>query len=215
MAGSSEMRQSSPSEDPGRYGALVLGAVERDATVLFADIRGFTALAEDRQPVDVLYFVNRCFAQMVRCIREESGMLDKFLGDGLMAVFGLVEFQPDHVQRAARAAVSMQRAMNDLLPRLEAEGWENVGLGIGLESGRVVAGHVGIPERREFTVLGDVVNVASRLTAGAQPGEIVLGPGAASALGAEFPLASLGTISIRGRRQPVEAWRLAEEEVQL
>jgi adenylate cyclase len=189
---------------------MLANADEREATVLFADLRGFTAMAENRPPVDVLRLVNRCFAAMVGCVRAEEGMLDKFLGDGLMAVFGIPEPCDDHAARGLRAAHAMQLAMADLAPVLMEEGWGQVGLGVGLESGRVVAGHVGVPDRHDYTVLGDVVNVAARLTAGAAAGEVVLGPGAGEAVGPLYPLVPLGNISIRGRRAPVLAWRLAE-----
>jgi adenylate cyclase len=181
---------------------------EHEATVLFADLRGFTGLAEARSPVDVLKLVNRCFDAVAPHVSEYGGVLDKFLGDGLMAVFGVEPGCEDHALAAVKTAQAMQEALQKLAPRLEAEGWGAVGLGIGLETGRVVAGHVGVANRREFTVLGDVVNVASRLTAGAAPGEVVLGTGAAAAVKNRAELEPLGAITIRGRRKPVEAWRV-------
>lgn len=184
-------------------------AQECVATVLFADLRGFTALAESRSPVEVLRLVNRCMSVLIEAVQSEGGSVDKFLGDGIMAAFGVVgPLHTDHAERAVRAALQMQHSMALLAPTLRAEGWENVGLGVGLETGRVVVGDVGTPQRREFTVLGDVVNVASRLTAGASPGEVVLGAGAGAAVKGYGELESLGEISIRGRRQPVHAWRL-------
>lgn len=177
------------------------------ATVLFADLRGFTALAESRPPGEVLWLVNRCIGEMARCIHTEGGKLDKFLGDGLMAVFGL-DGAKDHAERAVAAGRSIQTALDRARPELEAGGWASVGIGVGMETGRVVTGRVGVPERSEATVLGDVVNVAARLTAGAAAGEVVLGAGTASAVGAATGLVPLGEISIRGRRQPVRAFRL-------
>lgn len=184
------------------------GARECEATVLFADLRGFTGLAETRKPVEVLELVNRCFGALVDCVLAEDGMLDKFLGDGLMAVFGIDHPYESHTERALRAASAMQVVMGEIAPTLAAEDWGSVGLGVGIETGHLVAGNVGVPIRRDFTVLGDVVNVASRLTAGAASGEVVLGPAAGAILGEQYALVSLGTITIRGRRQPVEAWRL-------
>lgn len=184
---------------------------DHDASVLFADLRGFTGLAEERSPAEVLRLVNRCFAVLIRCVLAESGHLDKLLGDGLMAVFGLPAEQRDHAGRALRAARAMQAGIARLAPSLRADGWEHAGLGVGIESGRVVAGRVGVPGWEDDTVLGDVVNVAARLTAGAAPGEIVLGPGAARAVGVRDDLTPLGLIPIRGRRQPVAAWRAGPE----
>lgn len=186
-------------------------ARELVVTVLFADLRGFTGLAENRSPVEVLDLVNRCVGAIIPAVVAESGVVDKFLGDGVMAVFGLADTQDAqvHVAQAVRAAQRMQREIGELAPVLLAEGWASVGLGVGLETGRVVAGEVGVPGRLELTVLGDVVNVASRLTAGATAGEVVLGSGARAAVADSVPLVSLGEISIRGRRRPVNAWRLA------
>ena len=201
--------------DPGLAPAPDLGSLggkpeaeEVEATILFADLRGFTGLAEGREPVDVLDLINQCFPPLIGCIQAEGGTLDKFLGDGIMAVFGVNGDQGDHAERAVRAGLAMQDVMRSLTPGLQLAGWESVGLGVGLETGRVVAGYVGLPARREFTVLGDVVNVASRLTAGAAAGEVVLGPGAGEAVQERHPLVPLGTISIRGRRAPVTAWRV-------
>lgn len=204
--------QSSPFGGPrgslADFDDILVQAEEREATVLFADLRGFTTLAEDRSPVEVLHLVNRCVPPMILAVRQEYGMVDKFLGDGIMAVFGLSVAQQDHAERAVRAARAIQANMAELEPELRAQGWDEVGIGIGLETGRIVAGQVDVPGRREFTVLGDVVNVASRLTAGASAGEVVLGEGARVALARTYRLISLGSIPIRGRRQPVHAWRL-------
>jgi class 3 adenylate cyclase len=189
-------------------GGVSMEGEERDASVLFVDVRGFTGLAETRNPVEVLRFLNRCFGALVGNVRDESGMLDKFLGDGLMAVFGVPFPLEEHALRAVRAANGMQAAIHTIGPQLEADGWGSVSLGIGIESGSVVAGNIGVPERQDYTVVGDVVNVASRLTAGAAPGEIVLGPRTAASVADQYQLISLGAISIRGRRQPVEAFKL-------
>jgi adenylate cyclase len=155
-------------------GAAFLGmrAEEAEVTVLFCDMAGFTARTEDMAPQDVLTLLNRCFSRMTEVIHEFEGTLDKYIGDCIMAVFGAPEPQPDHALRAACAALGLREAIQ----QINSEGADfEVGFRIGMHSGKVIAGDVGHVARRDWTVLGSTVNLASRMESSvAQPGQIVM-----------------------------------------
>jgi len=179
-------------------------AQERDVSVLFADIVGFTALSETLTSVQTAALLNTFFERMVDCIFEQEGALDKFLGDAVMAVFGAPFDQPDHAMRAVRTAHSMHHA----LARLNAEsGQPPLRIRIGIHSGRACAGDIGSPKRREYTVLGDVVNTASRLQSSvAEPGQIVFSRATRDGLDNSFPVRCLGRLALRGRQELVEVF---------
>ncbi len=127
----------------------------RDVTVLFVDLRGYTSYAENHSPAEVVEMLNRFFASVVAVVNREGGWINKFEGDAAMCIFGAPQDQPDHRDRALRAASALPR-------QLAADGGP-LSAGIGVASGEVLAGFVGTPERFEYTVIGDVVNVAARL----------------------------------------------------
>jgi class 3 adenylate cyclase len=185
---------------------------EVEVTVLFSDIRGFSALAEQLPARDVAAVVGRHLSAMAEVVLAHGGTIDKFQGDAVMAVFGAPDPQPDHAERALRCALAMQVRQE----RLNAEGWGVPGLpplrvGIGVNTGLVIAGTVGGGGRLEYTVVGDAVNVASRLQAEAEGGEIVAAAStvaAAPAIRAE----PAGVRHVRGREEPVEVHRVLGPE---
>ncbi len=139
-----------------------LDGASTEACILFSDLRGFTAMAENMNPKDVLRLLNSYFAQMIDVLVDQGAYIDKFIGDGIMAVFGVPLPQPDPPLRAVRAAIAMHHrtmAMN----REGAFGNRALDTGVGIHLGEVVAGNVGGPSRREYTVIGDTVNSAARL----------------------------------------------------
>src|SRR6185295_9942805 len=144
-------------------------AQERDLTVLFADIVGFTAMAEGMPPPQVAQLLNTYLGVMSDIVFEHEGTLDKFIGDAVMAVFGAPLEQPDHALRAVRTAQDMRRALS----RLNANRASPIRMRISVHSGAALAGDMGSPKRREYTVLGDVVNTASRLEKLDGPDEII------------------------------------------
>jgi len=169
------LRPELAAEIAAQEGEIRLGGTKRQAVVLFADIRGFTTLSEALSPDEIASLLNEYFTEMVEIVFEYGGTLDKFMGDAMMAIWGAPLHRPDDPDRAARAAVAMQREL-----RLRNEEWGRQGrrpltVGIGLQAGEVFAGNIGSDRRLEYTVIGDAVNTAAHLCSEAGPGEILLG----------------------------------------
>ena len=141
----------------------ILGGTSAVVTLLFSDIRGFTTLTEQLGPQATVSMLNEYFTLMVDCIQHEGGMLDKFIGDAIMAAFGLPQPADDDEDRAVRTAIAMIRSLNEWNSTRVADGKPPIGMGIGLNTDTVVAGNIGSPKRMDFTMIGDGVNLAARL----------------------------------------------------
>jgi adenylate cyclase len=174
---------------------------EREITVLFADLSDSTTLAERVGARRFSELLNRFYQQMTDVIFDNGGLLNKYMGDGLMAVFGVTTQRPNAEERAVKAALEMLGRIHSL-NLAESETME---LGIGVNSGTAMAGYVGTDERVEFTVLGDSVNTAQRLQTLARPNRIVIGPATARAVMGKFNLKSIGLVELKGKVQSVEA----------
>jgi adenylate cyclase len=144
-------------------GQVNLGGDSRGVTILFSDIRNFTGMSEQMTPSQVVTFLNDYFTEMVDAVFEQNGMLDKFMGDGLMAVFGAFGDTPDHPRRAVLAALRMKSLLAKINGERAMAGKPPVTIGIGIHSDEVIVGNIGSRKRLEFTVVGDGVNVSSRL----------------------------------------------------
>lgn len=180
---------------------------ETECSILFADIVGFTSLSEKIPPKQVALFLNEYFSSMTDIIFDHEGTLDKFLGDGLMAIFGAPVHYDDHAIRAVNAAISMMDEA-DQLREDDTLGFE-LNIRIGINSGKVVAGDIGSPKRLEYTVLGDTVNVASRLEAYvAKPGDIVIGEKTFKLIGNLFKSKLLGQIDLKGRSSKMKTYKI-------
>lgn len=175
--------------------ALRLGGVKRDVSVLFADIRGFTTYSQDLPPEEVLRQLNAILQIMVECTFENEGTLDKFIGDAILVLFNAPLDQTDHVRRAVRTAVRIQR-------RLQGHP-SGLAVGIGVHRGEAVVGNIGAAQRMEYTAIGSTVNIASRLCGTAKAGQIVVSSSVAEALGPEFPLHALEPVQVKGISQPL------------
>ena len=143
--------------------ADLLGGQNRLVTVLFSDVRGFARLAEELGPADTVALLNQLFTAMVDCIQREGGMLDKFIGDALMAEFGIPLSRPDDEDRAVRAAILMQQELKKLNELRVMSGHHPLSVGIGINTDTVISGNIGSPKRMDYTVVGDGVNLASRI----------------------------------------------------
>lgn len=147
-----------------REGApVVLGGEAATATILFSDVRGFTTMSQDRRPEEVVEFLNEYLASMNEVVFRHDGMVDKFIGDAVLAVFGLPPAEADDALRAVACAVDMLAALERFNRTRAAKGHAPVRIGIGLHRGRVVHGNIGSPNRMDYTVIGDAVNAASRV----------------------------------------------------
>jgi adenylate cyclase len=191
------------------------GAIHRpraaEATVLFADLVGFTAFAENSTPEDVAELLNAFLNLSVEAIFAAGGTLDKFIGDCVMAFFGAPVPQADHAERAVRAAVEIQRGLHAWSAERAAAGLPGFAARVALNSGPVVVGDVGSARRVDYTVLGNTVNVAARLEAFvARPGDVVLGPETHRLLGGAFATEPLGEMRLKGLQQTIVAHRVAD-----
>jgi adenylate cyclase len=179
---------------------------EREVSVMFSDIVGFTKLCEHLEPAAIGDLLNSYFSRMADVIFEHEGTLDKFIGDAILAVFGAPFDQPDHAERCVQAALDMRRELQRLN---DSRDGEPIRVRTAINSGRALTGDIGSPKRKEFTTLGDVVNTASRLESSvAQPDQIVISEMTRSRIGRAFQLRSLGTVKIRGRESTVEAFEV-------
>lgn len=181
-------------------------AVREDVTVLFSDIQGFTEATERLPVLELAALLREYFVEMTRAVFEENGTLDKLIGDGLMAIFGAPVPDPDGAVRAVRCAGRMLDRLAALNRRLPAD--RRLAIRIGVNTGRVAAGTFGSPERMEYTVLGDAVNVASRLESIAEPGAVYVGRATWELARAAFAFRELGPRAVRGRAAPVDVFRL-------
>jgi adenylate cyclase len=181
-----------------------LGGVNQTITVLFADVRGFTRLSEHAPPEQIVQLLNRYFTAMTDIIFAHGGTLDKYIGDGLMALFGAPTATPQDAANALAAAVSMQRQIETLNEELRAAGLPEIKVGIGLHTGEATVGYIGSERRSEYTAIGDTVNLASRLEANAQGGQILLSAAAAAAApGGIYALNPRPALTVKNRTQPV------------
>ena len=143
--------------------ADLLGGQNSLVTVLFSDVRGFARLSEELGPAETVALLNQFFTAMVDCIQREGGMLDKFIGDALMAEFGIPLSRPDDEDRAVRAAILMQQELRKLNDLRVMDGHHPLSVGIGINTATVISGNIGSPKRMDYTVVGDGVNLASRI----------------------------------------------------
>ncbi len=185
-------------------------AARQDIAVLFTDLRGFTALSESRPPEEVAAWLREYHEAMVAIVFKHGGALDKFLGDGMLATFGVPRARGDEALRAARAALEMTAALPTLNEARRRRGLPELSQGIGLHFGPAIVGNVGVPERLEYTVIGDTVNVASRLQSLSKDlrRELLISAEVYSRLPAELSVRfkDAGLHTIRGREQPVAVY---------
>lgn len=178
-----------------------------NATVLFSDIRGFTAMSERLPAQEIVGMLNEYFEVMVEIIFKYGGTLDKFVGDEIMAVWGAPIEIPDHCVRAVRAAVEMQAAVEAFNARRVAAGHVAIHSGIGVNTGELVAGYMGSSRAMDYTVIGDVVNTGSRLCSAAAGGEVIVSEAVVHALQGALVYEELEARELKGKREAVRLFR--------
>jgi adenylate cyclase len=185
-----------------------LGGERRPITILFSDIRGFTSIAESMSPDAIARLLTEYFSEMVEIIFEHGGTLDKFVGDAVMALWGAPIAHADDADRALRAAVAMQAGVARLNEQWAQAGRQEIGVGIGINYGEVFAGNIGSHRRLEYTVIGDAVNVASRLCSEAGPGEILVSEALCQVVKDRADYEYLPAMALRGRTRSVQVFRV-------
>ncbi len=180
---------------------------EVEATILFSDIRGYSSLAERLPAREVAEVVERHLAAMVEVVTSNGGVLDKFAGDAVMAVFGAPRQAADHARRALACAADMQRQQATLNTEAEQQGLPAFQIGIGVNTGTVIAGTLGGPGRLDYTVIGDAVNIAQRLQALAVGGEILATAVTVRQSGTD-QAEPIGLKQLKGRQELVDAYRI-------
>jgi adenylate cyclase len=183
-------------------------AQEREVTIMFCDLVGFTTMCEALSPSQAATILNAFLTRMTDVVFDHEGTLDKFIGDALLAVFGAPLDQPDHALKAVQTAVAMRKALTDLNER---GGGPQLRMRIAINSGIGITGDIGSPRRREFTVLGDVVNTCSRMEGEATgPGEIVISGATYASVKDHVKTRALGTKMLRGRATPIELYAVED-----
>ncbi len=187
-------------------GRLALGGEEREVTILFADIRNFTQISERMTPDAVVKMINFCLPFIIDAVANNGGMVNKFAGDSIMAVWNAPQSQPDHAWLAVKAALEAQIEMD----RIGAAdpGSVTVRFGIGVNTGKALAGNVGTAGRSEYTVIGDAVNLASRICGSAPGGETWIGPDTYEQVNLRVEADALEPQSFKGKTRPVPVFRV-------
>jgi len=188
--------------------SATLGVPEvRDVSVLFADIVGFTSMSEKMSPAAVSLLLSDYLSRMTDVIFKYEGTLDKYIGDAIMAVFGAPLDMPDHAERSIRAALEMRERLDEF--NSERKEGPTIRIRIGINSGKAVAGEIGSINKKEYTVLGDTVNTASRLESSvAKPGLIVIGENTYAAVKSHFKCQSLGKATLKGKEKEVAVYEV-------
>jgi adenylate cyclase len=194
-------------DNPGK---LKLGGETVDATILFSDIAGFTAMSEKLPPEDVSRFLNRYFDEMTKIVFAHKGTVDKFIGDGLITFWGAPVPDPEHALNACHTAIEMQERMITLRHEMKSQDMPEISIRIGINSGRVIVGNMGSSSLFNYTAIGDAVNLASRLEAANKDTgtSILISRSVYERVAAHADIRPLGTIAVRGKTQEIEVYEL-------
>ena len=187
---------------------LKLGGEEREVTVLFSDIRGFTSMSEKLKAEDVVKTLNNYFSDMIDIVFKYNGTLDKIIGDELMIVYGAPLVGVDDTERAVQTAIEMQRQIKIINERRTIDGLIPIKVGMGINQGTVVSGNIGSRDMMDYTVIGDTVNLGARLCSYASPDEIIVSNTVYEQTKTMFNYCKLDSIKVKGKRKKVEIYRI-------
>jgi adenylate cyclase len=189
---------------------ITLHGEKREVSILFSDIRGFTIMAEQLGPTEVVATLNAYFSCMIDVIYKYEGTLDKFMGDGIMCIFGAPIEQPDHAFRATRTALAMKKALIEFNKRQAMEEKFTLEVGIGINTGDAVVGNVGSEKRLEYTAIGNNVNLAARLQSIATGGQILVSESTYNALNSLATVNKLPLVKIKGKADDIQIYELLD-----
>jgi len=193
-------------------GTDILSGKSASSTILFSDIRSFSTLSEELRAAGTVTLLNEYFTIMVDCIQRHGGMLDKFIGDGIMAAFGIPVAHDDDEDRAVRAAIDMINALFAWNVERLAQGKKPVNMGIGLNTDEVVSGNIGSPKRMDYTLIGDGVNVASRLESACKEysARILIGENTYRKLRGTYRIREVDSVVVKGKTEPVVVYEVLD-----
>jgi adenylate cyclase len=195
---------------------VTLGGEQREVTVLFSDLRNFTTISEPLAPEETLGILNHYFSRMAAIVEKHGGVVDKYVGDGMMALFGAPVAHPDDADRALRATLEMSEALDDLNRQWRQRGLPRIDVGIGINTAVVVAGNMGSEKRLNYTVIGDGVNLASRLEALTKTPEydarIIISSATLAKAKENYRTRRLGEVAVKGKQIPTEIFALLGSE---
>jgi len=185
-----------------------LGGANQKVSIMFADIRGFTAMSENMAPEKVVEILNEYFTRVTDVIFDFGGTLDKYIGDAVMAVFGAPISKGNDAANAVRAGIEIQKLLLEMNRDAAARNWPELHVGIGINTGIVTAGNIGSPKRLDYTVIGDTVNTASRLMSNAARGQLLVSIDTAADLGADFTMKALPPLMVKGKSAPLQVFEV-------
>jgi adenylate cyclase len=188
---------------------LEKGGELREVTILISDIRGFTSMSEKKEPAEIVAMLNEYFEVMVDVLFRLNGTLDKYVGDEIMALFGAPVDMPDAPLAAVRCALEMSKALREFNRTRMAEGQEEIKIGIGINTGRVITGAIGSSRTLQYTAIGDAVNTASRLCSVAKPGEIILSENTMNRVRGMVEAAALQPVKVKGKEQELRIYSVS------
>ncbi|MFN7825048.1 MAG: adenylate/guanylate cyclase domain-containing protein [Pseudobdellovibrionaceae bacterium] len=187
-----------------------VGGQNKEVTIFFSDIRGFTAFSEKKTPEEVVTMLNEYFEVMVGIINRHGGVVDKFIGDAIMAVWGAPNSTDRDTQSAVRACLEMRKALVELNKRRESRGQPPIMIGMGLHSGPAISGTIGSSERMEYTVIGDTVNMTSRIESSTKAfgADLLVSETVSQKVGEEFLFEEAGSAEVKGKSEPLKLFKV-------
>jgi PAS domain S-box-containing protein len=188
---------------------IKLGGDKRNATVFFADIRGYTSFSENREPEDIVEILNEYFSEAVDSVVQYKGYIDKFIGDCIMAVWGVpMTAQKEDAINAVTCAIALQDLVRSAKRKIFKKDAKNLRIGIGINTGPLVAGNLGSMQRMDYSVIGDTVNLASRLEGVAGADEIIISQTTRDELGDKFQIEKRASIRVKGKEKPIQIYNV-------